>query len=216
MLEVVERQSQALTERPQQPIVDYETLPQRLPPAPKRKRGGILLSFILLVIVPTILGGIYYGFIASDQYVTEVRFAVRGADRFGNPQSGGMSAAIPGGNSTGSDGQVVAKFLESRQIVENLESKIHLSRIFSHPGADLLSRFDPSEPIEYLVKHWRAVTDVDFDSLSGLITFSVRAYTPEDSRTIAAAVISESEQVVNDMTRRVREDAVAQSEREVQ
>src|ERR1700722_15790713 len=35
-----------------------------------------LLSFIIFVVIPSLACGIYFGLIASDEYVSEIRFAV--------------------------------------------------------------------------------------------------------------------------------------------
>src|SRR5579872_4773298 len=44
----------------------------------KLLRITAILSFFLVVIIPTVAGVIYYAFIASDQYVAEARFTVAG------------------------------------------------------------------------------------------------------------------------------------------
>src|SRR6516164_632855 len=39
-----------------------------------------LLSFVIVVAMPTILAGVYYFFVAADQYVAEFRFALRAGE----------------------------------------------------------------------------------------------------------------------------------------
>jgi len=48
----------------------------------KSRFGQMLaISFVAIVIVPTILTALYFAFFASDRYVSEARFAVRSGDR---------------------------------------------------------------------------------------------------------------------------------------
>src|SRR5437868_2758983 len=55
---------------------------RRLADPSARKRfsrfvAGVISSFIVLVLLPSAASGVYFGFIASDQFVSESRFAVR-------------------------------------------------------------------------------------------------------------------------------------------
>ena len=49
-----------------------------LPETKVHSNRWVSISFVLIVIAPTILTGIYYAFIASDQYESRTLFAVRG------------------------------------------------------------------------------------------------------------------------------------------
>ena len=55
-------------------------LPDQIAPPVKISRGSrwLSISFVVIVVVPTILAGIYYALVASDQYETRTLFAVRG------------------------------------------------------------------------------------------------------------------------------------------
>src|SRR5690348_2490298 len=57
-------------------------------PVPQRRARG-LLRFALLVLLPTLLTGIYFNFVAADRYQAEARFVVRkpGAAARGPAQS---------------------------------------------------------------------------------------------------------------------------------
>ena len=65
------------------------------PPAkarPQRRRRSVMLwTLALCVAVPTILATVYFGLIASDQYVVEVRFAVKSTSQ---SQSRAMSTSL--------------------------------------------------------------------------------------------------------------------------
>src|SRR5438046_129447 len=44
------------------------------------RRNLRLLLFVIVAGLPTLLASVYYGFVASDQYVTDIQFGVRTAD----------------------------------------------------------------------------------------------------------------------------------------
>ena len=68
-------------------------------PQARRKAAvpPILLSFILLVVVPAAVISFYFAFLASDQYTSEARFAVRNAETDGTAVIGdkGGSGSLP-------------------------------------------------------------------------------------------------------------------------
>ena len=57
----------------------------------------ILILFVVCFVVPTLAGALYYGLIASDRYVTEVKFAIRpsvGTADKAAPDAVGTSASV--------------------------------------------------------------------------------------------------------------------------
>lgn len=179
-------------------------------------RIGLIASFVLMVALPFLAESVYWGLIASEQYATELRFAVRSADSGPSPTAGLGGAPIQslaGGASQ--DTQIAANFILSKGIVETLEQSIGLRRIFGRPEADYFSRFDPSDSVEELEKYWRKRATVEIDNTSGIVSVVVRAFTPQDSIEIARKTLQQSEQLVNDMSTRSRRDKLDLAKREL-
>lgn len=172
-------------------------------------------SFGLVVLVPTFLALIYYSFLASDRYVSGAGFAIRGIETGGGLDALGAFTGFANSGSTISDSYILLKFLKSRDIVEKLESKFPLRAAYSGENSDFLSRLDPSEEIEIVVEYWQKHIHTTFDSTSGIITFDVDAFTPEEARDIATLVLYYSKLLVNDLSESARQDAVAYAEGEV-
>ncbi|NKC04732.1 capsular polysaccharide biosynthesis protein [Ochrobactrum haematophilum] len=59
---------------------EIETPAQKKLRPQKRRRRLLATSFVVFVIVPTILGALYFAFVASDRYIASVGFAVRSMD----------------------------------------------------------------------------------------------------------------------------------------
>lgn len=171
----------------------------------------VVLAFIAVVALPVISAGLYLAFFASDQYASEARFAVRGGDK------GALDplASFTGGSGHTQDTLIIADYIRGRGMVEELEKALNLREMFSPAKADWLFSFNPEKPVEKLVRYWRWQVDVSTESMSGIITVVVRAFTPEDSLAIAKAVIAASEKLVNDLSERSRGDALKQARSEL-
>lgn len=173
----------------------------------------LIVSFIAVVVLPVLGSGAYLALFSSDQYASEVRFAVRGGERSPLDALSGVLGAA--GSEYFQDSLIVTSYLRGRQAIEDINKTVDLRQAFSRPEADFLSRFDPKDSIEELVWYWRWRTDISIDTLSGVITVIVRAFTQQDALDIANQVIAVSEQLVNDLSERSRRDALKQAQAEL-
>ena len=93
-----------------------------------------------MVVLPTLVAGLYYGLWASDQYAAEVRFGVRQTEE---PNvSDNVLAMMAKGLATGTTGRepyLVANYVHSLNLVEDLDRQIGLREIYSKPGADIIA-----------------------------------------------------------------------------
>jgi capsular polysaccharide transport system permease protein len=173
-------------------------------------RVAAIALFILMVAVPNLVAVTYYGLLASDQYVSEARFTV-------------STAAIPKMDGVGSvtgvppiliiqDTQIVTNYIHSRAMVDELEKSVALRDVYSSSAIDSWARFRKNKPIEKFVKYWEHMSDVSIGMPSGIVALSVRAFSPDDAKRIADAVVKLSEKLINDINERMRHDTVAASE----
>ncbi len=176
-----------------------------------------LVSFFLMVIVPTILAVAYYGWFASKQYVAEFRFMVKDNSAVANAGSAGVLAALGQSlSSTNTENYLVADYLTSRQAVDDLEARIKVSQLYARPEIDRLSRFDPSQSIEQFVAYWQKMVTSHYDQITGTATARVRAFSPDDALLIAQNMVTLAEDLVNQMGRRAQSDRVRFAERELE
>ncbi len=177
----------------------------------------IPILFVACFVVPTLLGIFYYGFFLSDRYVTEARFALRpaiGSVEKASPDQVGTNAGVPH-QMVAQDSLIATNYIASRPMVEVIEKAMPLREMFSRDSIDITSRFDPEKPIEKLVKYWHNRVETKIESGSGIITLTVNTFDPEESLKLAQAILDESERMVNALSGRAREDAVAESQREL-
>ncbi len=177
------------------------------------KRSG-LWSLAIAVGIPILLSAIYFYLIAADQYAAHAKFSVRSPDVGSVDLLGSLTGMSSAGSST-SDAHVVSDYINSRELVEVLDEKIDLRAIFSRPEADFLARFDPEESVEELVDYFASMVTVFFDPFTGITSLQVKSFRAEDSKLVAEHVIGMSESLVNEISRKAREDAVAGARLEV-
>lgn len=96
----------------------------------KRQRFRLIVgSLFAMVVLPTLLSGIYFFWIASDQYVVEARFAVRGSDPSSSAEMMGMMSGA-GSVGTIGDSYILQDFVASRDIINRIEKTIPLREMY--------------------------------------------------------------------------------------
>jgi capsular polysaccharide transport system permease protein len=179
--------------------------------------GSLNPWFWAIVGLPTLAAGVYYFAIASDLYLSEAKFIVRSPKQVQTSsigaliQSTGLARAVD-------DTAVVEDFIMSRDAVRRLERENDLRALFGRPEGDLVTRFPGilmRSDFEALFRRYDHFVSIETDHTSGVTALRVKAYRPEDSLTIARALLSYSEQLVNELNERARKDALSTAEQEV-
>jgi capsular polysaccharide transport system permease protein len=175
------------------------------------KERSIFASFLIMVAGPTLIALIYYLFIASNQYVTEIKFALRSMDR-NNVHASVGAMGVPSAVTGIADSFILADFITTRQLVDELERKVGLRKILSNPAGDFFSRLGSSASVEQVVDHWRSMVKSRYELSTGILSVQVRAYTPQDSLALANAVIGSAERLANELTGNGRQGLVEVAE----
>ncbi len=181
------------------------------PPMPQRARrkrfGGLVgLSAVLVICIPLLLAVAYYGFWASNQYVTSFQFAVRGPSQATTGRSAG--AALMGPSAMSPDSFVVTDYINSPQAIADVEREINLRAMFSKPDVDFWSRLSPNLTSEELNAYWTQMVSAHFDLISGNISVSVRAFTAQDSLRLAQALVATSDEMFRKLNTKAQQDYV--------
>jgi capsular polysaccharide transport system permease protein len=173
--------------------------------------------FWAIVGLPTLVAGVYFYAIASDLYLSEAKFIVRSPKQVQTSsigaliQSTGLARAVD-------DTAVVEDFIMSRDAVRRLERENDLRALFGRSEGDFVTRFPGifrRTDFEALFRRYDHFVSVETDRTSGVTALRVKAYRPEDAKTIATALLNYSEQLVNELNERARQDAVGTAAHEV-
>lgn len=175
------------------------------------------LPFLLLVILPTLVCGIYFAAFATPQYVSQAEFVVRGQ---GAASSGPLSSLLQtaGGSSASEDTYAVQDYIMSRDAATNMVDTIGLKNIFNRPDVDRFSRFPGVfgwSSFESFHSFYAKHVIAELDSTTGISTLSVRTFRAQDSQALARALLVSAESLVNRMNERQRENTLRNSLREV-
>lgn len=142
--------------------------------------------FLLCVALPTSVAVFYYGFIASDVYVSQALFVVRSPERQTTSPLG-MLFKGAGFSKAQDDAYVVHDYMMSREALAALEAKLGIKQIFADETIDPFSRFtgiDPDPSFEAFHRYFQKHAEQQIDSLSSITTLTIRAYTPQTAQRI--------------------------------
>jgi capsular polysaccharide transport system permease protein len=171
------------------------------------------LSFIVVVVFPAVIAGVYYFLIAADQYVAEFRFALRTAEPVRAEPNTAFGNVMP--SPVGVDSYAVVQYIGSRDIIDDLSKTLDLRAMFSRSEADWLARLQPPVTIEELVRYWKNQVDGFFDLTNGTIVVKARAFAPDDALKLAQGILASSEGLVNELSAHARRDTLQNAKNEV-
>jgi capsular polysaccharide transport system permease protein len=172
---------------------------------------------LICVVVPTALSVFYFGFVASDVYVSQSLFVVRSPERQTTSPLG-MLFKGAGFSRAQDDAYVVHDFMMSREALGALEAKLGIKPKFSDESIDLFSRFagiDPDTSFEAFHRYFQKHAEQRIDSLSSITTLTIRAYNAQDAQRINEELLRLSEARVNQLNSRGRQDLIDFARQEV-
>ncbi|HEY3655986.1 MAG TPA: capsule biosynthesis protein [Steroidobacteraceae bacterium] len=176
------------------------------------------LVFLLTVVVPTVAAILYYGFVASDVFISESRFLVRSPQ---HQTQGGMFGQLLQGTGLShsqDDTYSVHDFILSRDALKELEEKAGVRKAFMSKAVDPINRFPGlswDASFEELYRYYGKHVGVEYDSTSSISTLTVRAFTAVDAHKINDELLQMSEQLINTLNERSRGDLIRFAEAEV-
>lgn len=174
----------------------------------------IATAFVFMVAIPTISSGLYQYIIANNQYDSSSSFSIRSIESNQATDLLGMFSGVSG-SSTASDSFVVLDYITSPSMVEAIDEKFGLSKIYGRRGADFYYALANDMPIEDKVEYWKGMVDVNYDHTSGIINLRVKAFDAVTAQAITAFVIEKSEKLINELSQKSRDEVLRASREEV-
>jgi len=176
--------------------------------------------FMLLVALPVALAAIYYGLIASDQYVSEARFIVKSPNQRGGQVSSIASLIQTTGLSRGQEEtNTVLDYIRSRNALSDLEKRMDVRGVFADPDADRLSRYPfplyDAAKFENLYDYYVGKVETHLDNETGLAVLNVRAFDPAQAQRLNAHLLDLSEDLVNRLNERAHAKQIEEAQNRV-
>lgn len=175
--------------------------------------------FLAFVVLPTLLAAIYYGFIASDVYISESRFVIKSPDQK-KSQTSTLANLVQTTGMSGGQEQTneVLTFVRSRDALKALEKMPGIRDKYGAPEADYFSRFPgplSDDSFESLFKYYGKMVDARFEVEEGTAIIKARAFTPQDAYAINARLLDLSEGLVNRLNGRAQSKGIIEAQRQV-
>ena len=181
----------------------------------KRRRGARFFGFLFLIIamaIPALLIA-YYGYLATDRYVTGAQFSVRSASQqaglpdiisstTGVPSAAGMLGAFQ-------DAFVVREFVHSQELVDRIDAELGMVALFGSSEVDWWARLGSDPTREEMHDYWQYRVSADLDATTGLVHLKVAAFSPEDSLKLTQAILAACQELVNELSANARRDALS-------
>ncbi|MEQ9121902.1 MAG: hypothetical protein RIM80_04975 [Alphaproteobacteria bacterium] len=168
-----------------------------------------LLTFLILVVAPTLATLVYTVFLAAPIYASEAAFAIR--SRSSPPTMGGLgqlTAQLGVSSDSGNDLHAVRTHLLSSEALDQLEATDgYRSELLADHGDPLLDMGDdPSD--KAVLARYRWMFDVRVSTYEQMVTLEARAYSPAAAQDAASSGLRVAEKFVNHMNARANEDSL--------
>lgn len=198
----------------------YDTLRGR------RRRRRLMMG--LTIGLPTCLAASYYGFIASDRYVSDTQMVI--SDAHGSslsPPSGGggggsgtsslmaLSGLASSVGDTMNEYMMVYSYFTSIEAMEALDKQIGLRRLWSAGSIDYLSRLSPDAPQRDFYRYFTNHITVIADPTDPVMEVQVQGFSQADAQLIAKTLVRLAQQKLNEAYLHMEDDALGFARSEV-
>lgn len=202
-----------LPESDEDPVEIADPSPEAQPKSEIREAGlrprhyVLMVSFVLCVALPVIASALYLWTRAADQYHSEISFSIR-SEEASSATAGLLGALTKLGSGSASDADILFEFIRGQKIVADIDKRLDLRRMFNREPSDVVFSLGEHSSIEDLRRYWNRMVKVSLDGSAGIVRVEVHAFTPEDARVIAEAILTESSALVNHLSEQARQDAI--------
>ena len=175
------------------------------------------ILFIATVLVPTAVAILYFGFLASDVYVSESKFVVRSPDK---PSASGLGVLLKSAGFSNAGDEIFAahEYVRSRDALRELNKNGALEKAYSHPSISIFNRFNPfglNGSFEDLFDYYNNKVAIEYSPSESITTLRVRGYSPQTALEINRHLLELSEGTVNRLNSRGRADLIQAASDEV-
>jgi capsular polysaccharide transport system permease protein len=173
--------------------------------------------FLIVVALPLLAAILYFGFLASDVYISESRFVVRAPDK---PAPTGLGAILQTAGFENANEEVSAAqtYAVSRDALRAINRNDAFRKAYTNPEISIVDRFNPLGlwgSFEELYRYFQGKVTLTNDNATQITTLTVRAYAPKDAQRFNEELLELSEATVNRLNLRGREDLVRFAQVEV-
>jgi len=172
----------------------------------RKRHIAAVASFLALVCLPILLSAWYLWTRAADQFSSTFAFSIRSEDASSGIELLGGIADISGSGADDSD--ILYDYLNSQQLVKQMQAKLNLGALWSLPKNDPVFAFTDTGLVEDLHGHWERMVDISLDTTRGIIEVRARAFSANAAQQISQEILRNSDALINQINNIAHEDAV--------
>ena len=177
----------------------------------RRKALMLLARLVVFVFLPTAVTAWYFYFVATPLYSTKAEFLILNAEGSASAGAGGLLTGT--GLASSQDAVSVQNYLLSKEAMLRLDNDVGFKAHFSQSWIDPLLRLDKDASNEKAYKLYKRNLEIGYDPTEGVLKMEVTATDPAVSKQYAEALIAYSEEKVDNLSRRKRDNQVADAEK---
>lgn len=170
--------------------------------------------FFLTVLIPIIILSFYYIFIASDKFVSISKITIKQTGE--RPSSFNLSLFSIGNPTVREDAMYLQEYILSYDMLDYLERKLGLKRIYQDKKIDFFQRLSPEATHEEFFKYYKKhIVNIFFDDTSSILTIEVYAFRPEDAKKINEAILEQCDRFINGVSHKIAKEQMSFIEQEL-
>lgn len=174
---------------------------------------SLKLGSFLWVVLCFSIAVLYFGFMASDRYVSRAELMIKQADQIKMLPDALSMLGIGGSNHQ--DVLLIQDYLKSWDMLAKLDKELALKKHYQSDGADYFSRLPEGVSREDFIDYYRKHLTLHLDELSGVLTVELQTFDPRYGQQVVALMLKESERFINKLGHQVALDQLAFVEKEV-
>lgn len=172
-------------------------------------------TFLIFVIIPSVIAGTYYANYASDKYISESRYIIQGNEQ-ASADVLGMVTGLTGLSSSTPDSLAVLNYSVSHDFLSKLLPSINLMEHYSDLKYDWWARIPQDATQEDLLDYWdNEIINISYDAASGISKLEVTAFDAEVAKHVSSLVLKINEEFINNLSSEARADALKFAQDEV-
>ena len=155
------------------------------------------------ILISCVLPALYLWLIAEDRFQSVSHFSVTVEESNNAEASAGLLSLVAGTPSTASESQIIIGFINSSDILFELEQEFDLISHYTEPAADVIFRLKRGATKQQRIDYYRNKIYARVDAHSGLIYLTVESFSPALSAKMSHYVLSKTENFINELNQEV-------------
>lgn len=166
-----------------------------------------LLAFLYFIGLAACIG--YLWFFTQDRYISTAEFKISHQNMAG-ADAGLVQLALPGLSDSGSvDSQIAIGYINSADLLLELEKKFDLIGHYSSPAKDRVFRLERDATLEDRLKYYRSRILAHFDKETGMTVITVDSFSPALSKEIASELLVRAEDFINFINQQIADQQLS-------